>query len=205
MNMTIRTPAARINGRKLSRATLVVAWSLCWLSFSNSSCGGTESGTSPQPASTFVIGVSPFLEKSVKDEVFRGIVRFVVEELPLNSTLAVYDAFDLKTITTISLPDSRVFNSPKTRANQFAPAIRDLKMFLAQEHPRPTNSHLSFEAAIRLPQFMDFLAEAVTATNSKPSLLLIGSPLYHDAKEPAFSMVDGYFPSDGHLQANREK
>src|SRR2546422_7121304 len=26
-----------------------------------------------------------------------------------------------------------------------------------------------------------------------------------DAKEPVFSMVDGYFPSDGHLLATREK
>src|SRR5260370_19658065 len=33
----------------------------------------------------------------------------------------------------------------------------------------------------------------------------MGSPLYQDAKEPAFSMVDGYFPSDGHLQTSRER
>jgi len=36
-------------------------------------------------------------------------------------------------------------------------------------------------------------------------LLLLGSPLYEDSKEPNFSMVDGYFPSDGHLQASREQ
>jgi len=35
-------------------------------------------------------------------------------------------------------------------------------------------------------------------------VLLYGSPLYQDAKEPGFSMVDGYFPSDGHLQTSRE-
>src|SRR5205823_6145968 len=67
---------------------------------------------------------------------------------------------------------------------------------------KPTNS--GFEGVIRLPQFLDFLADT-TATNSKVSVLLIGSPLYQDAKEPAFSMVDGYFPSDGHLQASREQ
>src|SRR5205823_1311790 len=120
----------------------------------------------------------------------------------LNSALAIYDAFELKTITLLSLPDARAFNSPKTRANQFAPAIRDLKLFLAEEHHKPTNS--GFEGVIRLPQFLDFLAET-TATNSKVSVLLIGSPMYQDAKEPAFSMVDGYFPSDGHLQASREQ
>jgi hypothetical protein len=37
------------------------------------------------------------------------------------------------------------------------------------------------------------------------NLLLIGSPLYQDQKEPGFSMVDGYFPSDGHLLSTRDK
>jgi hypothetical protein len=117
----------------------------------------------------------------------------------------MYDAFNLKTIAQVSLPNARVFSSPKTRANQFAPAIGDLKLFLAQEHVPPTNSQLHFASAIRLPQFLDFLAENRSVTNAPLVLLLFGSPLYQDAKEPAFSMVDGYFPSDGHLRASREK
>jgi hypothetical protein len=183
---------------------LVVVAGLCALVFSPPNSGAAGQGVSREPPSRFIIGISPFLDKSVKDEVYRGIVRLVVEDLPLNSDLAIYDAFELKTITRFSLPDARAFNSPKTRANQFAPAIRDLKLFLAEEQHKPTNSHSSFEAAIRLPQFLDFLA-GTTTTNSKTSVLLIGSPLYQDAKEPAFSMVDGYFPSDGHLQASREE
>jgi hypothetical protein len=175
---------------------------LCALSFFLPESRAAGQGASREPPSGFIIGISPFLDKPVKDDVYRGIVRLVVEDLPLNSALAIYDAFELKTITQFSLPDARAFHSPKTRANQFAPAIRDLKSFLAEEHAHPTNS--GFEAAIRLPQFLDFLA-GITTTNSKTSVLLIGSPLYRDAKEPAFSMVDGYFPSDGHLQASREQ
>src|SRR6266481_4375324 len=161
-----------------------------------------KTSSPPQP---FVIGISPFLDKAVKDDVYRSIVRLLVEDLPLNSSLAVYDAFELKTITHVALPEARVFHSPKTRANQFAGAIRELKQFLAQEHTAPTNAHLKFEEAIRLPQFLDFLAENLHSTNVQPTVLLIGSPLYQDAREPAFSMVDGYFPSDGHLQASREQ
>src|SRR6266567_1817445 len=127
---------------------------LCALNFFPPDAGAAGEGVSSAPPSQFIIGISPFLDKSVKDEVYRGIVRLVVEDLPLNSALAVYDAYELKTITQLSLPDARAFNSPKTRANQFAPAIRDLKLFLAQESHKPTNSHPSFEAAIRLPQFL---------------------------------------------------
>jgi hypothetical protein len=173
--------------------------------FGISALNAAETAKDAAPPQTFIVGLSPFLEKGVKDDVYRSLVRLLVEDLPLNSTVAVYDAFELKTITQVSLPNVRAFNSPKTRANQFASAIRDVKEFLAREHIPPTNSHLRFEAAVRLPQFLDFLAANLPAKNSSASVLLFGSPLYQDAKEPAFSMVDGYFPSDGHLLAAREK
>src|SRR3989442_8850165 len=91
--------------------------------------------SAPQP---YVIGISPYLDKSVKDDVYRSIVGLLVEDLPLNSTLTVYDALALKTITQVALPSASVLKSPKTRANQFAPAIGELKRFLAQEHVRST-------------------------------------------------------------------
>ena len=153
----------------------------------------------------FAIGISPFLDNGVKDEVYRSVVRLLVQDLPLNSTVNLYDAYHLKSITQVQLPDSRVFESPKTRANQFSSAIRALKQFLAQEYPRPTHPRLKFESALRVPQFCDFLAENFWDSNVVSTVLLIGSPLYQDHKEPDFSMVDGYFPSDGHLLATREK
>lgn len=153
----------------------------------------------------YVIGLSPFLDNSVKDDVYRSIVRLLVQDLPLNSTLAVYDAFDLKSVTRVDIPQARAFDSPKTRANQFAGAIRDLQHFLAEPHARPSASRLKFDDALHLPQFCDFLTENLPPAETPASLLLIGSPLYQDEKEPEFSMVDGYFPSDGHLQASRDK
>jgi hypothetical protein len=156
----------------------------------------------PQP---FVVGISPFLDKSAKDDVYRGLVRLLIEDLPINTTLALYDAFHLKSITQATVPNVAAFKSPKTRANQFYPAIRDLKFFLATDHPKPIHPPLDFAEAIRLPQFLDFLAEHPLATNSPLAILLLGSPLYQDAKEPAFSMIDGYFPSDGHLLASCEQ
>ena len=185
-------------------------WRFCFLLVAIFIGAGAPSfsfAETPQAATPqqYVVGLSPFLDKSVKDDVYRGMIRLLVQDLPLNSNLSIYDAFELKTISQVALPDAHVFKSAKTRANQFAPAIRDLKAFLAQEHAHPTNAHLHFDSAIRLPQFLDFLADNLPASNSNVNLLLIGSPLYEDAKEPGFSMIDGYFPSDGHLQASRDK
>ena len=157
------------------------------------------------PRQSFIIGLSPFLEKNVKEDVYRNIIRLLVEDLPLNGTLAIYDAFGLKSIASVTLPNARVFASPKTRANQFAGAVRDLKTFLVEDHPKPANARLNFGDSIQVPQFLDFLAQNLPSTNPPSAVLLIGSPLYRDAKEPVFSMVDGYFPSDGHLLATREK
>jgi hypothetical protein len=154
---------------------------------------------------TFIIGLSPFLDKSVKDDVYRGIVRLLVEDLPLDSTLAIYDAFNLQTISQANLPNQRAFNSPKTRANQFASTVGDLKRFLAAAPPKPSHPDLRFQSSLRFPQFYEFLAEKWNTAVGPVNLLLLGSPLYEDAKEPQFSMVKGFFPSDGHLSASREK
>ena len=173
--------------------------------FLASTSPAVENPPSASQPTQFVVGISPYLDNSVKDEIYRSLVRLLVQDLPHNSTVAVYDAFQLKSVTTVTLPNNHVFDSPKTRANQFASAIRDLKQFLAQNHPKPSMSRLNFDGAIRLPQFCDFLSENLPTSASPLRLLLIGSPLYQDQKEPGFSMVDGYFPSDGHLQASRDK
>ncbi len=181
------------------RVILVALFLSAGVSFSEA-----ENPKEASPPQSYIIGISPYLLRSVKDDIYRSIIRLLVEDLPLNSSLEVYDAFDLKTIARVDLPNARVFESPKTRANQFGPAIRNLKLFLARAQSGSTNSHSRCEGAIRLPQFLDFVAQRPSTSSSELELLLIGSPLYEDSKEPRFSMVDGYFPSDGHLQASRE-
>jgi hypothetical protein len=161
----------------------------------------------PSAQVTFVVGISPFLNSNAKDAVYRGLVRLMVEDLPLNTKLAVYDAYNLKSITSVSIPNAKVFDSPKTRANQFAVSIGEVRQFLAQDNSKPGGSKTGFEGMIRLPQFYDFLAQNLPLQQGASSLplLLIGNPLYQDSKEPGFSMVDGYFPSDGHLRVSREQ
>ena len=180
-------------------------FALIWICSLVTALPAAEPVSTPTHPQAFVIGISPYLDNTVKDEVYRSVVRLFVEGLPLNSTVAVYDAFYLKTITKVTLPNAHVFESPKTRANQFATAIRELRQFLAETHPKPLDPHLKFDGAMRLPQFCDFLAENLPSTNAPLTVLLIGSPLYQDEKEPGFSMVDGFFPSDGHLQAKRDQ
>ncbi len=153
----------------------------------------------------YVIGLSPFLEKSVKDDVYRHIVGFVLEDMPLGASLTIYDAYQLQTVMQLEVPKVQAFRSGKTRANQFKEPINKLKSFLAAEHPHPEAAKVDFTQAVRFPQFMDFVGENLTHTDQPVAVIVLGSPLYLDHKEPGFSMMDGYFPSDGHLQAARDR
>ena len=153
----------------------------------------------------YVIGVSPFLDDSVKDTVYQHIVGFLLEDMPLNSSLSLYDAYHIKTITQIDIPNVGAFRSSKTRANQFKDPIQKLKKFLAMKHDEPSDSPFDLDQAIRFPQFMDFVGENLTGPEHSIILSVLGGPLYLDDREPDFSMVNGYFPSDGHLLATRDK
>ena len=96
-----------------------------------------EAAPTNSPATRYVIGLSPFLDKAVKDDVFRRLVGFVLEDMPLGSSLALYDAYQLQSITQLDIPGVRAFRSGKTRANQFKEPIDKLRKFLATDQPRP--------------------------------------------------------------------
>ncbi|MCB1128227.1 MAG: hypothetical protein KDM81_17165, partial [Verrucomicrobiae bacterium] len=107
-------------------------------------------------------------------------------------------------IAQIDVPDRRAFRSAKTRANQFRDPIRLLKEFLAGKPTAPAVPGLDFTQAVQVPRFLDFVAANLIRSDDELVVMILGSPLHVDAKEPGFSMVDGYFPSDGHLLAPRE-
>lgn len=193
---------------RLATVGLLLASALCFpILGSAPSQESTGTGTGTSAEAHFVFGVSPFLDAPTKDPAFRALVRFLLEDAPPGSSYAVYDAFHLRTVTRVDIPRRAAFSSTKTRATQFRTSILDLKQFLAADTPRPSARGFDFTGALRLPQFLDFVGPQAMAHDSNLPVVvtLLGSPLYLDAKEPGFSMVYGYFPSDGHLLASRDK
>jgi hypothetical protein len=189
--------------RRMPHSLLALTLFICYCVGPNTRAAETSSANA-RPA-RYVVGLSPFLDKAVKDDVYRRLVGFLLEDLPLNSSLRLYDAYHLQTITQVEIPNVHAFRSGKTRANQFKEQIHKLKEFLAATHPAPSTNILKFDQAIRFPQFMDFVGENLSGAGPSVIVIVLGNPLYLDHKEPGFSMVDGYFPSDGHLLALREQ
>ena len=157
-----------------------------------------------RPTTRYVIGLTPFLENSAKDDIYRRIVGMILEDLPQKSSLAIYDAYNLTNITRLEVPDLRAFQSGKTRANQFKEQIFALKQFLASRAQTPRRQETQFRSRHSLSAIHGFPGRKRRRRRASHRIV-IGSPLYVDHKEPAFSMVDGYFPSDGHLLASRDQ
>ncbi len=157
------------------------------------------------PAVDWVVGLSPHLDRSVKDDVYRRVVGLLIQDIPGGGSLSIYDACHLTTITHVVIPTSHAFQNERTRVNQFQEPIRQLREFLARESATNGAEPFPSPESIRMPQFLAFVGEQHVRSNHPVTLVVLGSPLYVDPKEPGFSMCDGYFPSDGHLQASKDQ
>jgi len=183
---------------------------LAWpISLRASDPEGPNERQAPIPAPTapgklqVVFAISPFLDTPRKDPVFREIVRFLLEGAPTGSSLAFFDGYNVKTIAEIQIPRLEAFSSPKTRTTQFRQPIQDLRKFLATDHPKPDSpKEVELTDALRLPEFLEFVGRNLSAPDQSTVVMALGSPLHVDVKEPGFSMIRGYFPSDGHLLAD---
>jgi hypothetical protein len=58
---------------------------------------------------------------------------------------------------------------------------------------------------LRTPTIFEFCATHTEMSKTKGRLVLIGSTIFDDPAEVAFSMRDGYFPADAHLGVSRQE
>lgn len=152
-----------------------------------------------------IVGLSPYMTDSAKEEVYQRLIKLVLETMPLNSSIAVYDAFANQSITKFEIPNSSAFRKTRTRINQFEHSLNELRSFLLEGSESSTPSHASSKSFhIRFPQWTQFISRNVIRPDSDTYVVVLGSPFYEDERESGFSMKDGYFPSDAHLSVSRE-
>ncbi len=106
--------------------------------------------------------------------------------------------FSLSTISTFIVPDKPAYKHPKAKFAANKAVIGKLIQF-ADDANGAGNA-----GAVRLPQLLQHIA-ANLAPSAGMDVIVLGSPLYKDSKDPAFSMAEGLVPSDGHLTTGRDK
>ncbi|PTN12495.1 hypothetical protein [Nitrosomonas aestuarii] len=154
-------------------------------------------------ARNLVVAVSPYY---TPDEARRHSITLLQQLTELNqgSRVTLLDGYNLSIIGEFNIPDNPAYNNPKARLGVNRKAATALKRFADQSVAPGGKGHPSISGAVRLPQLLRYVANNFERDGGL-DVIILGSPLYDDPREPVFSMAGGRFPSDGHLFASQGK
>lgn len=104
------------------------------------------------------------------------------------------------TLAEFKVQDQDGYDSRGLKRRIFHKPLENLKETI-QLLPRGVETE---SGLLHTPQVLKFLSTQKfdVPVDRNVSVLLVGSPLYQDDKEPSFNMKDGVFPSDGHIRTS---
>lgn len=150
-----------------------------------------------------IIAISPYLNPTEAKQQNIGLMQNLTQ-LQAGDKAILLDGYNLTHIGDFDIPNNQIYKSAKARLNVNREAVGALMRFAEKSVTPGTDGHPSVSSAVRLPQLLSHIAKNY-AQSEKLNVIVLGSPFYDDPREPAFSMADGKFPSDGHLFASQSK
>jgi hypothetical protein len=151
-----------------------------------------------------VIAISPALpDLATKNDVYKSILTAALSDIAPGDSIQILDGWEVKSVATLTVPSHQAYaRDPKARAKAMQPAIQVFSQWLTTE----STARNSIPAnGLRVPAIFEFCATHTDLATAKGRLVLVGSTIYDDPSEPAFSMKDGYYPSDAHLAVARQE
>jgi hypothetical protein len=162
-------------------------------------CLATFLNPARAPGASYAVGISPYGDPTHRTEDLQSLLVFMLETAAPGDDIAVCDALNQKLVTKFVIPEGTLFRAnARARAQRLAPHMASLKQFLAAERSRPTE----MANVIALPQFLDFAASQLRRPGEPLRVVLLASPFYMNAENPAFNM-DSAFPSDANLTTDQ--
>ncbi|MER2511214.1 MAG: hypothetical protein ABTQ25_02125 [Nitrosomonas ureae] len=152
---------------------------------------------------SLIIAISPYLNPAETKQQNIALLQNLTQLQPGDKAI-VLDGYNLTHIGDFTIPDNPTYKSAKARLNVNRDAVGALMRFAQDSVVPSTEGHPSVSGAVRLPQLLSHIAKNYTQ-GEKLNVIVLGSPFYDDPREPAFSMADGRFPSDGHLFVSQSK
>ncbi len=157
--------------------------------------------TSAVSAKDYALAFSPYQRPGAAHDQMIAALQFMTALKPGDS-VQIFDGYHLSLIGTFNIPAKTAYNSVRARMAVNAKAVKALKTFIDAARVPGGNGHPTLAGSIRLPQLLRLVAMDRPA-NETMDVIVIGSPLYDDPMEPAYTMVGGRYPSDGHLSHGR--
>ncbi len=155
----------------------------------------------PVVARDLVIALSPIQAPDSATAKVKSTLHFLLGLEP-GDTATVMDGYHVTTLGTFAVPEDARYQSPKARLAKNR-AVAGAMMRSAKQ-AKVSEATLPLPNAIMLPKLLSRIAEDHTG-DGPLDVVIQGSPFYADPREPGFAMVDGRFPSDGHLAHGRDK
>lgn len=162
---------------------------------------GIGAATRPALSDNFIVGLpGDFAGERAQIE---ALISSAFVATKPGDTLSVYNAGSRQRLAYLSVPDNPSYDNQRLKQKTFAGELQAVRPLL--EGMKSTAS--APPSNIGLPQFLREIANSALPTfpGKQAEVLVVGSAKYHDEREPQFSMIDGYFPSDGHLLANDDQ
>ncbi len=153
-------------------------------------------------ARDMAIGFSPYLDTSIAETQINSVLKFLAETLEPGDRCVLFDAYHVQTLGIFTVPDKAVYRQPKAKIQANRQAVGAMSQFArAAKKPHGENEP-SVIGAIRIPQALRFIGQDYPAMQDS-DVILLGSPIYDDPKEQAFTMRLNHVPGDGHLTKAR--
>ena len=156
----------------------------------------------PVTARDMVLGLSPYVETSVADSQIKSVLQFLTEAMEPGDSCFVFDAYRIQSLGTFVVPDKPAYRHPKAKIQANRSLVAALFQFAkSARRPQGGNEPL-INGAIRLPQALRFIGTNYPVIQDA-DLIILGSPIYDDPNEKAFTMRQNHIPGDGHLTKAR--
>lgn len=152
--------------------------------------------TTALEARDLIVGLTPYAAspEEARTQSVR-LLQFLTAEVQPGERARVIDAWRTTSICEFAVPDKPAYRNEKAKLTVNAPCVAALMKRAenaAQSSPVPY--------AVKLPDFLRFVGENFPA-QAETDVLIVGSPLFDDSREPSTSMAFGHVPGDGHLNA----
>lgn len=150
----------------------------------------------PAVADDMIVALTPFAaspETARRDAV--QLLQFLTQEIEPGESALLLDAHAANAICEFVVPDKPAYKHEKTKLAYNAPCISTL----LKRAEKATQS-APVAGSIDLPDLLRFIGGNYPAVR-ETDVLIFGSPLFDDPREPSVSMAYGHVPGDGHLNA----
>lgn len=156
----------------------------------------------PVRAHELIIGFSPYQDSAKAEVQVKTVLQFLTDTLEPSQSALLVDAYNLQSLGTFAVPPNPAYRHPKAKIMANKQVVTALLAFARAARAPKGGSEPAMMGAIRLPQALAFIGQNYPH-KEKAQVVLLGSPIYDDPAERAFSMNQGRIPGDGHFAHGR--